>query len=115
MNRHETSQVVSRQRIDKGVPIFVSPAATLAICVMVFGVLHAVARISAERVAIDGLLAVNALLYVAAALLAKFAWRTRTTMHCVRFARYANGLSIAGLIMTIVGACCLALVIAIKA
>lgn len=115
MNRWNTSQPASRQRIDAGVPIFVSPAATLAVCLMVFGVLHAVATVSSERVAIDGLLVVNALFYVAAALLAKFAWRVRSSVRCVRLARYANNLSIAGLIMTIVAACCLALVIAIKA
>jgi hypothetical protein len=115
MNRWNTSQPVSRQHIDAGLPIFVSPAATLAICLLVFGVLHAVATISAERVAIDGLLVVNALLYVAAAVLAKFAWRARSSVRCIRFARYANNLSIAGLIMTIAGTCCLVLVIAIKA
>jgi hypothetical protein len=36
-------------------------------------------------------------------------------VRCLRLARYANNLSIAGLIMTIVGTCCLVLVIAIKA
>jgi hypothetical protein len=115
MNRWNTSQPVSRQHIDAGVPIFVSPAATLAICLMVFGVLHAVATISAERVAIDGLLVVNASLYIAAAVLAKFAWRVRASVRCVRLARYANNLSIAGLIMTIVGTCCLVLVIGVQA
>ncbi|HTC27729.1 hypothetical protein [Dyella sp.] len=115
MNRWNTSQPVSRQHFDAGVPIFVSPAATLTICLTVFGVLHAVATASAERVAIDGLLVVNALVYVAAALLATFAWRARSSVRCLRFARYANNLSIAGLIMTIVGTCCLVLVIAIRA
>lgn len=115
MNRWDTPQRASRQRIDASVPIFVSPAATLAVCLMVFGVLHTVATVSAERVAIDGLLVVNASFYVAAALLAKFAWRVRSSVRCLRLARYANNLSIAGLIMTIVGTCCLVLVIAIKA
>jgi len=115
MNRWDTSQPVARQHSDTGVPIFVSPGTTLAVCVMVFGVLHAVATISAERVAIDGLLLVNTLLYVAAALLARIAWRRRSSIRCLRLARYANRLSIAGWIMTIAGTCCLALVIAIKA
>ena len=103
--------------MDVGLPIFVSPAATLAICLMVSGVLHAAATAtaSAERVAIDGLLAINASLYVAAALLAKLALRMRASMRAPHLARYANNLSIAGLSMTIVGICFLMLIVAIKA
>jgi hypothetical protein len=115
MNRSPISHPVSRKHVDMGLPIFVSPTATLAVCLMVFGVLHSVATISAERVAIDGLLVVNASLYVAAALLARSALRTGASMRSLLLTRYANRLSIAGLSMTIIGICCLVLVIAIKA
>lgn len=115
MKRWDISQPVLRDQIDSGAPIFVSPAAMLAICLMVFGVLHAVASASAERLAIDGLLVINTSLYVAAALLAHAALRARASWRGFRLARYANNFSIAGLIMTIVGTCCLMLVIAIKA
>jgi hypothetical protein len=115
MNRWNPSQTDRDARIDVGLPIFVSPAATLAICVMVFGVLHAVATLRIERVAIDGLFAVNALLYVAAALLAHAALRVRASMRCVRLSRYANNFSIAALSMTIVGTCCVVLLIALQA
>ena len=115
MNRWTISQTDSRSHIDTCVPIFVSPATTITVCLMVFGVLHAVAIAGAERVAIDGLLAINASLYVAAALLAKAALRRRASTRCFRLARHANRLSIAALIMTIIGVCCVVLVIAIRA
>jgi hypothetical protein len=82
---------------------------------MVFGVLHAVATASAERVTIDVLLGINASLYIAAAVLAKFALHVRESMHCFRLARYANNFSMAGLYMTIAGTCCLVLVAAFNA
>jgi hypothetical protein len=101
--------------MDAGVPIFVSPAATLAICVIVFSVLHAVATASTERFALDGLFGVNAVLYITAAWLAYAALRTRRSFQYLRLARYANRLFIAGLSMTVLGTYCLVLVIAVKA
>jgi hypothetical protein len=115
MNRLDSSQPVSRRHVDVGVPIFVSPMATLAICLLVFGVLHAVATIRVERDAIDGLLVINASLYVAAALLARSALRGGPSIRSFRLSRYANRLSVAGLSMTIIGICCLVLAIAIRA
>lgn len=115
MNRLPIPQPVSRKHVDVGVPIFVSPTATLAVCLMVFGVLHAVATIRVERVAIDGLLVINASLYVAAALLARSALRGGASMRSFLLTRYANHLSVAGLSMTLIGICCLVLVIAIRA
>jgi hypothetical protein len=115
MNRLDSSQPVSHERVDVGMPIFVSPTATLATCLMVFGVLHAVATLSVERDAIDGLLVINVALYVAAALLARSALRRGASMRSFRLTRYAHHFSVAGLSMTIIGICCLALVIAIRA
>jgi hypothetical protein len=115
MNRWNTRQSFSRHYLNAGAPFFVSPGATLAVCLLVFGVLHAVATINAERVAVDVLLGVNASLYVAAAVLAKFALRVRESMQCFRLARYANNLSMAGLLMTVAGSCCLVLIVAINA
>lgn len=115
MNRWNTSQSFSRHYLNAGAPFFVSPGATLAVCLLVFAVLHAVATASAERVAVDVLLGVNASFYVAAALLAKWALHVRESMQCFRLARYANNLSIAGLLMTVAGTCCLVLIIAIHA
>jgi len=115
MNRWNISQTDSRSHIDACVPIFVSPATTIAICLIVFGVLHAVATANTERVAIDGLLAINASLYVAAALLAKAALRRRASPRCFRLARRADRLFIAALTMTIIGVCCVVLVMAIRA
>ena len=114
MNRWNSPQPDSRSHIDVGLPIFVSPAVMLAICLMVFGVLHAVATARAERIAIDGLLLINASLYVAAALLANAALRVRASTRCFRLARHANHLSIAALAMTIIGTCCVVLIIAIR-
>jgi hypothetical protein len=115
MNRWNSSRSSSRHSLNAGAPFFLSPATTLAICVMVFGVLHAVATASAERVTIDVLLGINASLYIAAAVLAKFALHVRESMHCFRLARYANNFSMAGLYMTIAGTCCLVLVAAFNA
>jgi hypothetical protein len=115
MNRWNTPQSFSRHYLNAGAPFFVSPATTLAICLVVFGVLHAVATMHAERVAVDVMLAVNASLYLAAAVLAKLALHVRESIRCFRLARYANHLSMAGLFMTIAGTCCLMLVAAINA
>jgi hypothetical protein len=115
MNRLDSSRPVSHKHVDVGLPIFVSPTATLAICLMVFGVLHAVATISVERFAIDGLLVINVSLYVAAALLARSGLRGGASMRSLLLTCYANRLSVAGLSMTIIGICCLVLVIAIRA
>jgi hypothetical protein len=114
MKHWNKSPSFSRHYLNAGAPFFVSPATT-AVCLLVFGVLHTVATMSAQRVAVDIMLGVNALFYVAAALLAKFAWHTREPVHCFRLARYANHLSILGLLMTIAGTCCLMLVVAISA
>jgi fumarate reductase subunit D len=115
MNHGISPRPLSRQRKDAGVPIFVSPVTTLVICVMVFGVLHAVATANAERFAVDGLLGINALLYIAAAWLAHAALRTQESFDHLRFSRHANRFFMAGLSMTILGTCCAMLIVAMKA
>ena len=91
----------------QSVPVFVLGL----ICLLVFGVLHAVAKAMAERVAIDGMLAINAALYLVAALLAKLAMYVHPRLRGARLARYANYFSIAGLLMTFVGTCWLELAV----
>jgi hypothetical protein len=112
MNRLDVSPPAQRRYIDTGTPIFVSPLATLAICLIVFGVLHTVAKATAARTAIDGMLAVNAAFYLVAALLAKLTLYAQSQRRSAHLARYANYFSIAGLVMTIAGTCWLELVVA---
>ncbi|AYC33622.1 hypothetical protein D3880_15205 [Pseudomonas cavernae] len=86
------------------VHIFSASAAMVGVCITVIGILQVVLTLRKVNLLGDDLLAANAMIYLAAALIAYWSLRTRKTRRNYRIERVADALFLIALVFTAVNA-----------
>lgn len=87
---------------DVSIHIFTASAAMVGVCLTVIGLLRVVLSIRGGTTLADDLLALDAILFLVACLLAYFALRTRSARRMHRIERLADSLFITGLTLMVV-------------
>lgn len=84
------------------VHIFTSSSTMVGVCLTVVGILRVVVTLRSKDVLGDDLLAINAMMYLASALLAYWGLRTRNHKRNHRLEYTADGIFIAGMVFTVI-------------
>jgi hypothetical protein len=82
--------------------IFTSSSVMVGVCLTVVGILRVVIALRSEDVLGDGLLSVNAMIYLLSALLSYWALRTRNRKRNHRIEYVADAVFIVGMIFTVI-------------